>query len=51
MSALALLNLLNELRKSYIVRGLPSIISLCRNEFLNSIKQKYEYYYSIITWH
>ena len=28
MSALALLNLLNELRKSVIMRGLPSIVPL-----------------------
>ena len=36
MSALALLNLLNELRKSVIMRGLPSIVPLFRNKFLNS---------------
>ena len=33
MSAHALLNLLNELRKSDKMRGLPSILSLFRNEF------------------
>ena len=33
MSAHVLLNLLNESRKSYKMRGLPSILSLFRNEF------------------
>ena len=33
MSAHVLLNLLNELRKRDKVRGLPSILSLFRNEF------------------
>ena len=33
MSALVLLNLLNELRKSVKMLGLPSILSLFRNEF------------------
>ena len=33
MSARVLLNLLNELRKSDKMRGLPSILSLLRNEF------------------
>ena len=33
MSAHVLLNLLNELGKSYKMRGLPSILSLFRNEF------------------
>ena len=33
MSAHALLNLLNELRKRDKMRGLPSILSLFRNEF------------------
>ena len=33
MSAHVLLNLLNELRKSDKMRGLPSILSLFRNEF------------------
>ena len=33
MSARALLNLLNELRKRDIMRGLPNILSLFRNEF------------------
>ena len=33
MSAHVLLNLLNELRKRDKMRGLPSIVSLFRNEF------------------
>ena len=33
MSAHVLLNLLNELGKSDKMRGLPSILLLCRNEF------------------
>ena len=33
MSAYVLLNLLKELRKSDKMRGLPSILSLFRNEF------------------
>ena len=33
MSAHILLNLLNELRKNDKMRGLPSILSLFRNEF------------------
>ena len=33
MSAHVLLNLLNKLRKSDKMRGLPSILSLFRNEF------------------
>ena len=33
MSAHVLLNLLNELGKRDKMRGLPSILSLCRNEF------------------
>ena len=33
MSALVLLNLLYELRKRDKMRGLPSILSLFRNEF------------------
>ena len=40
MSAHVLLNLLNELRKRDKMRGLPSILSLFRNEF-NKI-QKYK---------
>ena len=34
MSAHALLNLLNELRKSDKMRGYPSILSLFCNEFI-----------------
>ena len=33
MSALVLLNLFNELRKSDKMRGLPSILFFSRNEF------------------
>ena len=33
MRALVLLNLLNELRKRDKMQGLPSILSLFRNEF------------------
>ena len=33
MSAHVLLNLLNKLEKRYKMRGLPSILSLFRNEF------------------
>ena len=33
MSAHVLLNLFNELRKSAKMRGLPSVLSLFRNEF------------------
>ena len=36
MSAHVLLNLLNELKKSNKMRGLPSISSLFRNEFNKS---------------
>ena len=34
MSAYVLLNLLNELGKRDKIRGLPSILSLFRNEFM-----------------
>ena len=37
MSAHVLLNLLNELRKRDKIRGLPSILSLFRNEFKNPV--------------
>ena len=37
-----LLNLLNKLGKRDKMRGLPSILSLFRNELLNSIKQEHE---------
>ena len=33
MSAYVLLDLINELGKSVKMRGLPSILSFCRNEF------------------
>ena len=42
MSDHVLLNLLNELGKRDKMRGLPSILSLFRNEFNNSIKQEHE---------
>ena len=42
MSAHVLLNLLNELRKRDKMRGRPSILSLYRNEFNDSIKQEHE---------
>ena len=35
MRALVLLNLLSELGKSEKMRGLPDILSRCRNEFNN----------------
>ena len=52
MSAHVLLNLLNELGKRDKMRGLPSILSLFRNEFfipfpqlnlINSIIQEHKY--------
>ena len=39
MNAYVLLNLLNELRKSDKMQGLPSILSLFRNQF-NKLKNK-----------
>ena len=42
MSAHVLLNLLNELGKRDEMRGSPSILSLFRNEFNNSIIQEHE---------
>ena len=42
MSAHVLLNLFNELGKRDKMRGLPSILSLFRNEFINSIIQEHE---------
>ena len=42
MSVHVLLNLLNELGKRDKMRGLPSILSLFRNEFNDSIKQEHE---------
>ena len=40
MSAHVLLNLLNKLRKRDKMRGLPSILSLFRNEFNKFIKTR-----------
>ena len=40
MSALVLLNLLNELGKRDKMRGLPSILSLFATSLLNSIIQE-----------
>ena len=42
MSAHVLLNLLNELGKRDKMRGLPSILSLLRNEFNKFIIQEHE---------
>ena len=43
MSAHVLLNILNELRKRDKIRGLSSILSLFRNDFLiNSIIQEHK---------
>ena len=42
MSVHFLLNLLNELKKRDKMRGLPSILSLFRNEFNNSLTQEHE---------
>ena len=42
MSAHVLLNLLNEFGKRDKMRGLPSILSLFRNKFNNSIIQEHE---------
>ena len=42
MSAHVLLNLLNELGKIDKMRGLSSILSLFRNELINSIIQRHE---------
>ena len=49
MSAHVLLNLFNELMKSGKMRGLPSILSLFRNDFKKSIIQEYEYKIIFIT--
>ena len=37
-----LLNLLDELGKRDKIRGLPSILSLFRNDFINSVIQEHE---------
>ena len=42
MSAHVLMNLLNELGKRDKTRGLPSILSLFRYKFNNSIIQEHE---------
>ena len=42
MSVHVLLNLLNELGKRDKMRGLPSILSLFRNEFNKTIIQDHE---------
>ena len=42
MSAHVLLNLLNKLGKRDKMRGVPSILSLFRNELINSIIQEHE---------
>ena len=42
MSDHDLLNLLNELRKSYKMRGLSSILSLFRNESIKFNNTEYE---------
>ena len=42
MSAHVLLNLLNELGKTDKMRGLPSILSLFRNEYNKFNKQEHE---------
>ena len=42
MRSHVLLNLLNGLGKRDKMRGLPSILSLFRNEFNNSIIQEHE---------
>ena len=48
MSAHVLLNLLNELGKRDKMRGLPSILLLFRNDFINSIIQEHECYIILI---
>ena len=40
MSAHVLLNLANKLGKRDKMRGLPSILSFCRNKFNNKLKKK-----------
>ena len=42
MSAPVLLNLLNELRKIYKMRGLPSFYLFLATSLINSIIQEYE---------
>ena len=47
MSAHVLLNLLNELGKSDTMRGLPSILSLFRNEYYRSTSVRFYLSYDI----
>ena len=49
MSVHVLLNLLNELSKRYKMRGLPSILSLFRNEFNKFNNTEDECYILFIT--
>ena len=42
MIAQVLLNLLDEFGKRDKIRGLPSILSLFRNDFINSVIQEHE---------
>ena len=51
MSDYVLLNLLNELRKRDKMRGLPSILSLFRNEFNNFNNTGARMLDSLIIWH
>ena len=48
MSAHVLLNLFNELRKRDKMRGLPSILSLFRNEFYKFNNTRARMLYSIL---
>ena len=51
MSAHVLLNLLNLLQKRDQMRGLPSILSLFRNEFYkfnNSLRMLYSIYHMLL---
>ena len=43
MSANVLLDLLNELKKSDKMRGLPSILSLFATSLINSIIQEHDF--------
>ena len=42
MSAQVLLNLLNELRKTDKMRGLPNILSIFATSLINSVIQEHE---------
>ena len=50
MSALVLLNLLNELRKRDKMQGLPSIFSFIRNEFNIFSNTEAQMLYSILNY-